>query len=577
MSWAGPALEKWLATGGNIRVQHNPSLYPAGVGVEVAVKSDGVYVTAEIVEPNAVRLIEKGVLRAFSIGVIEPKVVRDRIAKGGRIVGGDVCELSVVDRPANPECAFSLAKSIGAEIMSPQEFTIGSFQEAENSENGSEAERTETAATRTQEFAERPDTVKSPPRSGGESEAHESLTKAVGDTVSEGREGDFPEGTKFAYIDSEGGKHLPIHDAKHVRLALGRFNQTNFETAADKKKAAKEILSAAKKFDIEVDDDSDVAQTAKKSATPELVLLHDMLCPAIDFTEFKSENPKLVKNGIAATLGPSSRQALFTMLDNEVDEDGGSGQEAYDIECIAKAYSELCSFITSELIQSATDEGMYLSVRAELAKDRQFYTNAHKDDLRAKLGQLHSILATVFPDICSDEQGDLARAEQTENDAALDEARVSEEDKTVDSVVAKESNMSDGKDDSDDDDDEGNDDTSDGDEPSPEPPAPKDKKNKKSKKGKKSAKIELLKAEKAQLQKQVDKLGSQPDMSNAPSRAPAYAKDKKIAVDEVRKSEAAIAMSEKVAFLQSLARGGTGEQQTAAKAELVKMGVPLKY
>src|SRR6266576_5868340 len=35
---------------------------------------------------------------------------------------------------------------------------------------------------------------------------------------------------KFAYIDSKGGRHLPIHDASHVRNALARFNQTHFES-----------------------------------------------------------------------------------------------------------------------------------------------------------------------------------------------------------------------------------------------------------------------------------------------------------------------------------------------------------
>ena len=41
----------------------------------------------------------------------------------------------------------------------------------------------------------------------------------------------------FAYIDSEGGRHLPIHDEAHVRNALARFNQTQFESADAKEKA----------------------------------------------------------------------------------------------------------------------------------------------------------------------------------------------------------------------------------------------------------------------------------------------------------------------------------------------------
>ena len=41
----------------------------------------------------------------------------------------------------------------------------------------------------------------------------------------------------FAYVDSKGGKHLPINDANHVRAALSRFNQTHFDSEAEKKAA----------------------------------------------------------------------------------------------------------------------------------------------------------------------------------------------------------------------------------------------------------------------------------------------------------------------------------------------------
>jgi hypothetical protein len=34
----------------------------------------------------------------------------------------------------------------------------------------------------------------------------------------------------FAYVDKEGGEHLPIHDEEHVRNAIARFNQTKFES-----------------------------------------------------------------------------------------------------------------------------------------------------------------------------------------------------------------------------------------------------------------------------------------------------------------------------------------------------------
>ena len=69
--------------------------------------------------------------------------------------------------------------------------------------------------------------------------------------------------SQFAYVDSDGGEHLPIHDESHIRNAMARFNQTEFESAAAKERARKKIVAAAKKHDIEVADDSNVAHPVK--------------------------------------------------------------------------------------------------------------------------------------------------------------------------------------------------------------------------------------------------------------------------------------------------------------------------
>lgn len=69
--------------------------------------------------------------------------------------------------------------------------------------------------------------------------------------------------SNFAYVDSEGGEHLPIHDESHVRNALARFNQTEFESQAAKERARKKIVSAAKKHGIEIDPDSNVARPTR--------------------------------------------------------------------------------------------------------------------------------------------------------------------------------------------------------------------------------------------------------------------------------------------------------------------------
>jgi hypothetical protein len=67
----------------------------------------------------------------------------------------------------------------------------------------------------------------------------------------------------FAYIDPEGGRHLPIHDREHVRNAIARFGQTEFVRQSAKYSAARRIVAAAKRHDIEVDDQSEVMRAAR--------------------------------------------------------------------------------------------------------------------------------------------------------------------------------------------------------------------------------------------------------------------------------------------------------------------------
>ncbi|HKG56872.1 MAG TPA: DUF6582 domain-containing protein [Candidatus Limnocylindrales bacterium] len=69
--------------------------------------------------------------------------------------------------------------------------------------------------------------------------------------------------SEFAYVDRDGERHLPIHDESHVRNAAARFNQTDFESGAAKKRAAEKIMKAAKSHGVEIDEDDEVAKAAK--------------------------------------------------------------------------------------------------------------------------------------------------------------------------------------------------------------------------------------------------------------------------------------------------------------------------
>ena len=115
-SFSGAALKSWLDTAPAVRVQHNPQRDPAGSGVKVEINRDGDgahWVKSAVDEPVAQRLVKKGHLRAYSIGIAKPVIERDVTgkARGGIIKGGQIMEVSLVDSPANRSCFLEIAKA----------------------------------------------------------------------------------------------------------------------------------------------------------------------------------------------------------------------------------------------------------------------------------------------------------------------------------------------------------------------------------------------------------------------------------------------------------------------------------
>jgi hypothetical protein len=70
--------------------------------------------------------------------------------------------------------------------------------------------------------------------------------------------------SSFAWIDKDGERHLPINDETHVRNAIARFNQTEFDEPGAKAKAARKIVAAAKEHGIEIDKSDDVVKAATR-------------------------------------------------------------------------------------------------------------------------------------------------------------------------------------------------------------------------------------------------------------------------------------------------------------------------
>ena len=118
--WLERAMPDWFQYG-NVREQH--SHIAAGVATKYEQNGTQHNITVRVVDPNSVLKIEAGVLKGFSIGIRDPRIARDKAAPGGRIVDGQIVEVSLVDRPANPSCLLTLAKTVGG-VMQQTETLI---------------------------------------------------------------------------------------------------------------------------------------------------------------------------------------------------------------------------------------------------------------------------------------------------------------------------------------------------------------------------------------------------------------------------------------------------------------------
>jgi HK97 family phage prohead protease len=90
----------------NIREMHQPSA--VGVAREAELDDKGLYLAAKIVDDEAWQKVVEGVYKGFSIG--GRVTARDPAAKHV-ITGVDLMEISLVDRPANPEAVIELFKA----------------------------------------------------------------------------------------------------------------------------------------------------------------------------------------------------------------------------------------------------------------------------------------------------------------------------------------------------------------------------------------------------------------------------------------------------------------------------------
>ena len=92
----------------NIREMHGNSA--VGVAKSADMRDDGIYVSAHVVDDSAWKKVKAGVYKGFSIGG------KSTMKKDGVISAMRLSEISLVDRPANPECVIELWKGDGITV-----------------------------------------------------------------------------------------------------------------------------------------------------------------------------------------------------------------------------------------------------------------------------------------------------------------------------------------------------------------------------------------------------------------------------------------------------------------------------
>jgi hypothetical protein len=115
--WAKKEAQGWFEIG-NVREQHSRSAAGKALDLQLDDANKTISVTAKIIDPIAIAKVDEKVYTGFSFGAKNVpgnpvRVIKDAQAPGGRIVGGKWIEISLADRPANPDAVITLVKAAG--------------------------------------------------------------------------------------------------------------------------------------------------------------------------------------------------------------------------------------------------------------------------------------------------------------------------------------------------------------------------------------------------------------------------------------------------------------------------------
>ena len=116
--WLATAVPEWSRIG-NVREMHGSSA--VGKALSIAQEGLGWVVESKIVDPVAAKKVEEGVYTGYSIGIKNATLDKSpqalTKAPNGIINGGQIVEISLVDRPANPSSTLEIVKSVNGEVI----------------------------------------------------------------------------------------------------------------------------------------------------------------------------------------------------------------------------------------------------------------------------------------------------------------------------------------------------------------------------------------------------------------------------------------------------------------------------
>ena len=344
---------------------HSTNLAPAGLAVLYEPKADGNWIKGRVVENGAKTLVREGVYKAFSVGIAAPRVVKDMGAPNGRIVDGRIVEVSLVDVPANPSCAFELVKAsrrkglpyntghlvvdkIGVvERFKGSNPSAPAVDDPDTRDQNEDSSADGTADMRTQTTDSTSSKPGKKPRRG-----RKPLQAQDGkvDLSDEGREAAADAGE--AMSGAEGGNRgsYPIDSPESLSDAIQSVGR-----AKNKPAARRHIMDRAKDLGMtdKIPENWNEDGSTKLVIPRRLKFVHDALCAAYSPDSVKTLYPVLAKDGLASVIGPSVVNALFAMLQNEIAEDGGSGTYADNIGALGKAYEKIVEYLISDVPEDA--------------------------------------------------------------------------------------------------------------------------------------------------------------------------------------------------------------------------------